>query len=297
MKQTCVLVLGMHRSGTSALTGVLSFLDIYLASIIGGDKNNEKGYFENWKIQQLSDKLLTSIDSSWDDAFFNLEKLEALENSSAELKNIIVSEFKYSRLFAIKDPRACLLYPFYEKSLNELDIDIKVIIPYRNPLEVACSLHARDQISLEKGMLLWAYHFLLAEKFSRGRERIFVSFDELVKNTSNVVSDISKKLTLDIEKKYAANSKKIADFLEPNLKHHNISMDNFSSKLPKIISDILCLENKFNTSDLSEDFDRLRSELFNYQRLFYNKNITVHLDDLEHTKKLLQDKDAELSLA
>ena len=50
MKQTCILVLGMHRSGTSALTGVLGLLDVYLADTTRGDENNKKGYFENSKV-------------------------------------------------------------------------------------------------------------------------------------------------------------------------------------------------------------------------------------------------------
>ena len=32
MKQTCILILGMHRSGTSATNGVLSFLDIFIGN-------------------------------------------------------------------------------------------------------------------------------------------------------------------------------------------------------------------------------------------------------------------------
>lgn len=69
MKQTCILVLGMHRSGTSALTGVLGLLDVYLADTIKGDENNKKGYFENWKVQQLNDRIFSSIKSNWQDEF------------------------------------------------------------------------------------------------------------------------------------------------------------------------------------------------------------------------------------
>ena len=68
MQQTCILILGMHRSGTSALSGVLSMLDVYLGTNnMPGDKHNQKGYFENNNIVPLNEKLLKSIDSKWDD--------------------------------------------------------------------------------------------------------------------------------------------------------------------------------------------------------------------------------------
>jgi hypothetical protein len=65
-KRKCIMVLGMHRSGTSALTGVLGLLDIYLGSeLIQADPANSKGYFENSKINTFNEELLNSMDSSW----------------------------------------------------------------------------------------------------------------------------------------------------------------------------------------------------------------------------------------
>ena len=55
MKQTCILILGMHRSGTSALTGVLSLLDVYLGSeLMPASEDNKKGYFENKNLYRIN---------------------------------------------------------------------------------------------------------------------------------------------------------------------------------------------------------------------------------------------------
>ena len=180
MKQTCILILGMHRSGTSALTGVLSMLDVYLGSeLMPENEGNEKGYFENDTLYRINKKLLNQMDSSWDDVFFDEEKISNVK-SIGELKNKIKKEFEYSNIFAIKDPRIVFLFPVYKRVLEELNINIKIIIPFRNPMEVASSLNKRNNFSCEKGMLLWAYHFLLVEKFSREFERVFIGFNELV---------------------------------------------------------------------------------------------------------------------
>lgn len=239
MKQTAILVLGMHRSGTSALTGMLSLLDVYLGSeLMEADFGNEKGYFENTEFYRINEKLFFECDSSWDDIFYNEEKLENIQNTD-RLKKIIEKEFRYSNIFAIKDPRLAFLFPIYKKVLEDLNINIKIVIPYRNPLEVASSLHTRDGISMEKGMLLWSYYFLLAEVYSRGNQRVFVSFDELIKKPQESIAKISQFLNIDLNNKFSIYQKDIEIFLEPNLKHHNISIDNFSDKVPHIVKEIL----------------------------------------------------------
>ena len=105
MKQTCILVLGMHRSGTSALTGMLGLLDVYLGSeLMEESLANVKGYYESNTLCRINDKLLYQIDSSWDDVFFEEEKISNVKDVG-DLKNYIKNEFEHSDNFAIKDPR------------------------------------------------------------------------------------------------------------------------------------------------------------------------------------------------
>jgi len=286
-KQTALLVLGMHRSGTSALTGTLGLLDIYLGSeLMQADVANEKGYFENNILYTINEKLLAQIQSSWDDLFYTEEKLEKIDGLQ-ELKEALSSEFKYADTFAIKDPRLAFLFPIYQRVLDEMGIEIKILLPYRNPFEVASSLFKRDGMPLEKGMLLWAYHFLLTEKFSRGYQRVFIGFDHLIENTSGVIDEISHKLEMDLSSRYQKSKKNVDNFLEPGLKHHNISMNNLSENMPELIKEILTLEEDFNTKDLTREFDRLYQQLFSYQKLFYNESIVELLREGVETKNTL----------
>ncbi|WP_150465532.1 sulfotransferase family protein [Francisella sp. SYW-2] len=283
-KQTCILVLGMHRSGTSALTGLLSMLDVYLGNTTVGDDDNEKGYFENSRIQQFNDKMLGSIDSSWDDEFFSVDKLKNLQCYVDDLINLIREEFGTSTIFAIKDPRMCLLFPLWEKALNTLDVDIKIIIPYRNPLEVARSLSKRNSMSINKAMLLWAYHFLFAEKFSRLYDRVFVSFDDLLSNTLFVVEYMTLKLNINFRSKYNDNENLISEFLEQGLKHHNSPMINPKDIAPKIVKSILEMKNNFNQGCIVNECEALMDELFDYKKIFYNDNLLMVLKEGEAAK-------------
>lgn len=302
MKKTAILVLGMHRSGTSALTGTLNLLDVYLGSeLLKPNAANPKGFFENYNFYEVNEELLRQCESSWDDLFYNEEKLLHIKETDA-LRDVIKKEFAYSRVFAIKDPRMIYLFPVYKRVLEELEIDIKVILPFRNPLEVASSLHKRDSMSMEKGLLLWAYNFLLAEYYSRGTQRVFTDFDELVSDTRKVVYHISEGLGLDLKSKYEKNKEQIAKFLEPGLKHHNISLENLSEDVPLIVQKIISLQERFEDATTLEEFDLLRKELFDYQLLFYNEEIR-HIvkelpkkeEELQQTKVLLEQKEERIA--
>ena len=294
MKQTCILVLGMHRSGTSALTGLLSMLDVYLGSeLMPENYFNEKGYFENNFLYPINDELLNQMDSSWDDIFFHEKKISNVKNVD-ELKYEINKEFECSNIFAIKDPRIAFLFPLYKRVLEELEVVVKVVIPFRNPMEVAISLNKRNNFSYEKGMLLWVCHFFLAEKYSREFERVFIDFNKLMSNPKGAVTLMSEKLHINFDEKYTNNSKQINDFLEPELKHHNISADNLSNNTSKIVREILQLQDKFNDDEIIGKLDSLREEFFGYQKLFYNQDIVNAFADFKLKSQSLVEKEKAL---
>ncbi|MDQ1338893.1 MAG: hypothetical protein QG567_42 [Campylobacterota bacterium] len=291
MKQTCILVLGMHRSGTSALTGVLQYLDIDLGSkLLGPLKENEKGFFENAYLMRFDDKLLRKINSSWDDIFFDYDEKEQLidQSDKEELKNILKQEFGNSSLFAIKDPRICYLFPLYEKALNELDIDMKIVLPYRNPLEVAESLEKRNGFSVEKSVALWLNYFLYAEFYSRKYERFFLKFDELINHTEKSIKALSEALQIDIFERYNRHKNDVNNFLEADLKHNNIYGFNLPKGLRVTLKEIAVLYDE-NLNDVKQEkFDALKYSNDEY-RTFYS-NISKVNEEL----KILKDESHDL---
>jgi len=285
MKQTCILVLGMHRSGTSALTGTLELLNIYLGNeLMGVETCNEKGFFENKRFLSLNIALLSEIGSNWDDIFYNEQRL-CESNLYQKLKETILEEFEYSDLFAIKDPRLVYLFPLYEKALKELGIKIKIIIPYRDPVEVALSLHKRNKMNLEKGMLLWAYHLLLAEKHSRSYPHIFTSFNRLLHEREDVIKQMSNALNINFTSRYKQEKRAVDHFLEPGLKHHNTKESTAKTKVPQLIQKIMSHEKDFNTSKIQKPFSILYKELFGYQSLFYHQEILKLPQKIKKTQK------------
>jgi len=278
MQQSCILILGMHRSGTSALAGTLALLDVEFGNdLMEPTQYNPKGYFENNKVYELNKKLLTQFESSWDDVF--QEEL-VLPNAFdfSELTELLKSEYlSQKKTFAIKDPRLVFLFPVYQKALTELSIDVKVAIPTRNPMEVARSLQKRDGFSLEKGLLLWAIHLVLAEKVSRGLPRVFVGFDALIENPEAVLNSMSTHLYLDFPGGYVEKKNLIDDFLDPSLKEQKFPEHQEIEGAPGLVKSIYSLVARANSENLEDDFNQLRNELFDYRKFFYNQDIKKSL--------------------
>ncbi|MBA7514663.1 hypothetical protein ES705_06696 [subsurface metagenome] len=99
----CILVLGMHRTGTSAMAGVLKILGIdFGTDLMGGNKENIKGYFEQNKIVEINDKILHELGSSWDDVKplkKGWHKLKKLSVYKKKIKNVLEKEFGIQKIF------------------------------------------------------------------------------------------------------------------------------------------------------------------------------------------------------
>ena len=228
--RTAVIVLGMHRSGTSALAGVLSHLGCDLpATLMQGNESNPKGFFESDKICRLNDDLLASGGSDWSDwQRFNPDWFETSRASEfvARATEVLASEFESSSLFVLKDPRMCRLMPFWTRVIESAGIQPVVVHTHRNPLEVADSLSTiwthTGQIP-QLGPLLWLQNVLSAEQESRGLPRCFVSYENLLSNWAGEVDRISKTIGLRWPRFSSAVASEIDTFLTPSLRHHEKS--------------------------------------------------------------------------
>lgn len=288
MKES-IIVLGMHRSGTSVLTGLVSILGAYAgSSLMAPTKENPKGYFENNKVYFLNEKILQENESSWDDYTFSLEKIspEKIDEYVIQAKNIIQDELKYVKKIIIKDPRICLLFPIWERALNELDIKIKILLAYRSPMEVAFSLKARDQMPVEKGLLLWSHYFFLSEFFSRNYERQVVHFDDDFHDFEFFVEKLADFTGNDLTELCLESAK---SFYSPKLKHQNISLENISLQLPPYLNGVISLLREREFDDSSR-LDKFHEEFINSTTfyLWNNESLQKQLLNRDENKTLLE---------
>jgi hypothetical protein len=221
MSQTMILVLGMHRSGTSALTRLLNLHGATLPdALIGPAPENQTGHWEPEALVGLNDDILAAAGRSWQDprafpqTWFNSPEAASFET---RLADTLRAEFGDATLSIMKDPRLCLLLPLWRRVLNALKIIPKVVIPLRHPSEIAASLASRQQAPAGKFLLLWLRYMLAAEHGSRGLPRCFVSYPALLADWQHEITRIGQ--SLNITWPIAASG---ADsFLSSELRHHH----------------------------------------------------------------------------
>src|SRR5262245_5325550 len=179
-----ILVLGMHRSGTSAVAGVVAGLGASAPNNqMAADEYNAKGYLESTAIHEFNDRVLASTGSNWRD----WEPFDPHWTSSpfassfaAEFPGLIEREFGDAQTLVIKDPRICRMVPFWVEQLRTIDVEPKAILVVRHPLEVASSLSKRNTFSLRVSLLIWLRYLLDAELHSRELARTWVHYNDLL---------------------------------------------------------------------------------------------------------------------
>ena len=225
MQRIGIIVAGMHRSGTSALTRMLGSLGCRLPkTLLEPNEYNALGYWESSEISELNDAILKSAGSSWDDweAFHQGWYASLVADEFRDhARTVLENEFGDSRLFVLKDPRVCRLLEFWIDALKDIAAAPVIAVTIRNPLEVAASLHHRDMIDPSIGLLLWLRHVLDAEATSRDSRRVFVRYEDLLGNWAETAIRLGRELGVIWPKDSSSSSEmEIESYLTPSQRHH-----------------------------------------------------------------------------
>jgi hypothetical protein len=181
-----ICVLGMHRSGTSLVTGLLNLLGVYLGPpqhLMKPLPDNPKGFWEHRLIAELNDQVLSALGGNWCQLpafppdWEHAPELESLRRRAVQL---IQRDFEGAQLWGWKDPRSCLTVPFWRELLPPM----RYVVCLRNPVDVARSLARRNGFSLAEGIRLWLLYTKHCLEQTADQPRLFVSYEEVIKNRS-----------------------------------------------------------------------------------------------------------------
>ncbi|MCP4702624.1 MAG: glycosyltransferase [Gammaproteobacteria bacterium] len=236
-----IIVTGMHRSGTSALTRLINLLGADLpGTLMPANEDNPKGYWESREITKLNNEILATLDSHWCDDR-SLPVLEPVTDKyGARAGQLLKDFFRDSSRLTVKDPRFCRLLPIWLKAAKIADVDIKTLIITRHPLEVARSLHKRLDnrsfapaaiVNQDKALLLWMRYVLEAEFYSRNSARAFLTYNGLLEHSTSLLVNSKRSLDLGIRDPAGEDNKAIRKFLDPALKHNHAIAESVDSHL------------------------------------------------------------------
>lgn len=232
-KGMCLLVLGMHRSGTSALTRVLSLAGAKLPQrLMGAGPGNDLGHWEPQALVDYFDRLLAEVGSSWHDwQGPDLTRLpparkDAIRN---EIADILAEDYQDACLFVVKDPRVCRLAPLVMEALAHAGYRVSPVLTFRNPLDVMGSMEVRfgggwpDGYTRVDAALLWLRHVLDAERATRGMHRAIVSYDGLLRDWRAVIDEVARGTRCEFPFAKDEIQPQVAEFLSNKDRHHSFT--------------------------------------------------------------------------
>ena len=143
-KPKTLIILGMHRSGTSCITRIFNLCDVYLGKALMKEQlDNPEGFWENSLVFELNEKILKQSGGSWHNP---PDKLKITFFDKLSMLAILYSS--RGRVLGIKDPRMLITWKVWEPLINEYCI----VGIFRHPLSVAKSLEKRNGFSLDKSL-------------------------------------------------------------------------------------------------------------------------------------------------
>ena len=282
-----LIVLGMHRSGTSAVTGMLRLCGAWVGEeggLTAANIENPQGFWERRDVRKICDDLLHSAGADWwKVAGLNLGTIpHAILSEQRRCFEAVVSELREHDPWVVKEPRLCLLLPVLRDYLN----DAVCVHVFRNPLEVARSLQRRNGFSIAAGMTLWERYNKYALKASSTMPRVMVAYGALMRDPADTVDRLVTRLReLGVMRLAVPNESEFRQFIQPTYHRHRVSEEE---------------TDQFLTPDQRELWQRIRNEdvLRQEPSETISAAATQHLHDLESSHRSLghhKDRISELN--
>lgn len=211
-----ILVLGMHRSGTSAIAGALAYNGIAFGDSfieLQGDVN-EKGFWEHAELVAINEALLKELGAAWFDPFSLMTQFEQGWRPSDALFGRMCAflrhpEFADAQQCGLKDPRLSVLLPCWQQAMSYMGDEACYLLMNRDMDQVARSLQKRDQMSLLLGQLLWGEYTFSAEAYTRNLPRCWLDYEAMLANPGAALAHIQLQLSL--------STTASADIIDPSM--------------------------------------------------------------------------------
>lgn len=216
-----LFVLGMGRSGTSALTRVLSLCGAALpGGMMGADSGNERGYWEPRAGLYLNEKFLYRHGSSYFDPTLRLQEEGGLSSEetadfTAKIRDYLQT-LPAARVVVVKVLHISVLARMWFDAARQAGYDIAAVLAVRDPQEVIGSLAKLMDASPQLTSALWLKYNLLAERETRGVPRVFVDYSNFLDDWSREIKRISSTLAVDLD---TGDRAAVERFLAKDMRH------------------------------------------------------------------------------
>lgn len=221
------VVLGMHRSGTSLTSHLLSLLGLDMADEISPDANNPRGHWERWEIVAMNSEVLQYLGQD----FYDPGHARPFPNgwwadpAVRRIRDRIIAwlddKMAGSPAFGFKEPRIGRLFPMWWEIFAHLGLRPRFVYCLRQPEAVAASLKARDKFPTAEGLYRWlAYNTAIVNGLA-GHPVTIISYESWFSdplNTMRLLAEVARRPCDD-----DLGLRAILDTaFDPELRHHDV---------------------------------------------------------------------------
>jgi hypothetical protein len=270
-RRSIVMVLGMHRSGTSLCSHILSMLGVDMADVIGVDRGNDRGHWERWEIVEFHDRILALFNRGYFGPFhdFPLPVAWWADPRVVQIRREIVAfvEKRMSRTpFGFKDPRTVRLMPLWHQIFIELKLAPKIVLCLRNPAQVARSLQARDGLAPGIGEHRWLVYMMDFFRFAGAHEFCVLEYERWFDEPRANLKKLTSLLGLEWQHSEADLELVLAEIIDPALRHDDA--DRRGAGQPLVRSFYGLAARAADDAEARAQIDDVASQLAGYEQLY-----------------------------
>jgi len=282
-----VLVIGMHRSGTSLISRSMRVFGINHGNQLLARADNAKGHWEDLDLLHMNDSLLRYVGKTWSTmSMICSEEIDRLLASDlrAQAVRLIDSKVKVCSCYGFKDPRTTLLLPFWQQVLVDCGLTPVYLFVVRRPRAVVESLSKRNNFEPVRSAYLWINYNLSALRFllQYCPPSARIDYDDLLAFPEVRLRAVANQLRLPVneeELRIFAN-----DFLDHSLNHSAASSYDLklaNQDLPTLAYEIYDFLSQ--SLDSSNYLETPKSKLFLQESWQYLENLQplLRLADLD----------------
>jgi hypothetical protein len=229
-----IVVLGMHRNGTSLVTRGLQSLGVCLGDdFLETRPDNPTGYWENRPIKEINDRVFAAFGLKWESiALIKEDQWDepALKPLALEAIAYLQDQFLRHPLWGFKDPRTIRLLPFWRPIFQSLDIDDAYLVVIRNPLSVVSSLRERQGMAPLDSHLLWLLYMVPNLNRIADRRFLVTDYDLLMADPRKQIERIAHRLNINVNDVNRTEVDSFADsFVDTRLRHSIFGPNDFDT--------------------------------------------------------------------
>jgi hypothetical protein len=274
-RRPIVLVLGMHRSGTSLCSHILSAFGVDMADKIPGPGNpaptpdNPRGHWERWEIVEFHDRILRLFNREYSGRFhdFALPVAWWADPRVAEIRREIVA-FLEERMgagyFGFKDPRTVRLMPVWHQIFGELKLAPKIVLCLRNPAQIGRSLGARDRLDPEIGEYRWLVHMIDFFRYANNYDFCTIEYEEWFSRPSVNAEKLQQFLDLPWQQSEADLALVLSGVIDPTARHD--SSDHWEPAQP-LVRTVYEFARRIDQDGVRDQISSIVAQFLGFQQL------------------------------